>query len=117
MRLSIKNKNASKPIKNYLYNYPKINQDASKKKGLFLHARRDAGAFRPGDRGFSCIVALCRGARFCTSCFSVTKIKDLDNNYAGIGGQLWKNGTITDSENTLLQQVGEFYASSQLDTA
>ena len=49
--------------------------------------------------------------------FSDTKIKDLDNNYAGIGGQLWKNGTITDPENTLLQQIGELYANSQLETA
>ena len=49
--------------------------------------------------------------------FSDTKIKDLDNKYAGIGGDLWKNGSITDPENTLLQQVGEFYANSQIDTA
>ena len=48
---------------------------------------------------------------------SDTKIKQLNNEYAGIGGELWRNGTITDSENTLLQQMGEFYSNGQLDTA
>ncbi|MBS3100786.1 hypothetical protein J4204_01490 [Candidatus Woesearchaeota archaeon] len=48
---------------------------------------------------------------------SNTKIKDLNNPYAGIGGQLWKDGVITDADNSLLQQVGEFYATNKLDTA
>lgn len=46
-----------------------------------------------------------------------TKIKDLNNNYAGIGGELWSNGMITDAENSLLQQTGKFYAKKQLGTA
>lgn len=48
---------------------------------------------------------------------SNTKIKDLNNQYAGIGGQLWKQGTITDADNSLLQQIGEFYAKNNLDIA
>jgi len=48
---------------------------------------------------------------------SNTKIKDLNNPYAGIGGSLWNNGTITDPENTILQQIGEFYAANNLDIA
>ena len=38
-----------------------------------------------------------------------TKIKDLNNPYAGIGGELMKNGNITNIDNSLLQQIGEFY--------
>lgn len=48
---------------------------------------------------------------------SNTKIKDLNNPYGGIGGQLWKQGTITDADNSLLQQIGEFYATNKLDIA
>ena len=48
---------------------------------------------------------------------SSTKIKDINNPYAGIGGELWNQGAITDSENTLLQQIGEFYATQKLDVA
>ena len=48
---------------------------------------------------------------------SNTKIKDLNNAYAGIGGQLWTQGTITDADNSLLQQIGEFYKTSNLDIA
>ena len=48
---------------------------------------------------------------------SNTKIKDLNNNYAGIGGELWRQGVITDADNSLLQQIGELYASNNLDTA
>ena len=48
---------------------------------------------------------------------SNTKIKDLNNNYAGIGGDLWKQGVITDGDNSLLQQIGEFYAENNPDTA
>jgi len=48
---------------------------------------------------------------------SSTKIKDLNNPYAGIGGELWKQGLITDEENTLLQQAGEFYYKKREDLA
>jgi len=48
---------------------------------------------------------------------SNTKIKDINNPYAGIGGYLWNQGAITDQENTLLQQIGEFYATNKLDVA
>lgn len=48
---------------------------------------------------------------------SNTKIKDLNNPYAGIGGELWNQGFITDADNSLLQQIGEFYATNKLDTA
>lgn len=49
--------------------------------------------------------------------FSNTKIKDLNNKYAGIGGELWLKGIITDPDNSLLQQAGEFYATGKLDIA
>ena len=48
---------------------------------------------------------------------SSTKIKDLNNPYAGIGGELWKQGAITDQENTILQQAGEFYYRGKTDLA
>lgn len=48
---------------------------------------------------------------------SNTKIKDLNNPYAGIGGELWANGSIKDADNSLLQQISEFYATNNLDTA
>ncbi|MBI2646869.1 hypothetical protein HYW99_00140 [Candidatus Woesearchaeota archaeon] len=48
---------------------------------------------------------------------SNTKIKDLNNPYAGIGGELWLNGTIKDADNSLLQQIGEFYALNNLNIA
>ena len=48
---------------------------------------------------------------------SNTKIGDVNNPYAGIGGTLWNQGVITDSEYTLLQQIGEFYATQKLDIA
>ena len=41
--------------------------------------------------------------------FATTKIKDLNNPYGGVGGDLWKRGYITNSDNSLLQQIGEFY--------
>ncbi|MBI3034820.1 hypothetical protein HYY71_00720 [Candidatus Woesearchaeota archaeon] len=44
-------------------------------------------------------------------------LKDLNSPYAGIGGQLWSEGLITDSENTLLQQIGEFYKTNKLGVA
>ena len=49
--------------------------------------------------------------------FSNTKIKDLNNPYAGIGGILWNNGTVSDPENTLLQQIGELYATGNWGVA
>ena len=51
------------------------------------------------------------------SFLSSTKIKNLNNQYAGIGGELWKQGTITDQENNLLQQAGEFYYRGNVDLA
>ena len=48
---------------------------------------------------------------------SNTKIKDLNNPYAGIGGELWSGGYISDPDNSLLQQIGEFYSLNKLDTA
>lgn len=48
---------------------------------------------------------------------SHTKIKDLNNPYAGIGGALWSQGDITDADNSLLQQTGEFYAANKPDIA
>lgn len=49
--------------------------------------------------------------------FSKRKIQDLNNPYAGIGGELWKQGVITDSDNSLLQQIGNFYDTNNLDIA
>ncbi len=49
--------------------------------------------------------------------FANNKIKDVDNAYAGLGGTLWKEGKITNGENTLLQQIGEFYEKSKDDAA
>lgn len=48
---------------------------------------------------------------------SNTKIKDFNNQYGGVGGVLWSQGHVTDSENSLLQQIGEFYATNNLDIA
>ncbi len=48
---------------------------------------------------------------------SNNRIKDLNSPYAGIGGELWNQGSITDADNTLLQQAGIFYATGQPDTA
>ena len=48
---------------------------------------------------------------------SNTKIKDLNSQYAGLGGELWNQGYISDSDNSLLQQIGEFYARNDLNTA
>lgn len=48
--------------------------------------------------------------------FANNKIKDVDNAYAGLGGTLWQQGRITNAENTLLQQLAEFYKKSELDS-
>ena len=45
---------------------------------------------------------------------STTKIEELNNPYAGIGGELWNQGYITNQGNTLLQQIGEFYYKNEL---
>ena len=51
------------------------------------------------------------------SFLSAKKIKDLNNPYAGIGGDLWKQGVIKDADNSLLQQIGELYATNKPDIA
>jgi hypothetical protein len=43
------------------------------------------------------------------SFLSSNKVSDLNDAYAGSGGILSKNGNITDVDNTLLEQIGEFY--------
>jgi len=48
---------------------------------------------------------------------AVTKIEELNNPYAGIGGELWNQGYITNQGNTLLQQIGEFYFKNELTIA
>lgn len=48
---------------------------------------------------------------------STTQIEDLNDPYAGIGGTLWTQGKITQQENTILQQVGEFEAKEDTATA
>lgn len=49
--------------------------------------------------------------------FTRNKIKDINNPYAGLNGELWNNGEIDNAENTLLQQVAEFYENGKLDIA
>ncbi|MEK6983368.1 MAG: hypothetical protein AABX33_02245 [Nanoarchaeota archaeon] len=44
-------------------------------------------------------------------------IKNFNSPYAGIGGELWKQGGITNEENSLLQQIGEFYSTNRLEIA
>lgn len=51
------------------------------------------------------------------SFFAGNKIKDTNNLYAGLGGTLWQQGKITNAENSLLQQIAEFYSNGDLDTA
>ncbi len=48
---------------------------------------------------------------------SNTKIKNLNNPYAGIGGELWSQQEIRDGDASLLQQIGEFYAKNKPGTA
>ena len=48
---------------------------------------------------------------------SKRKIQDLNNPYSGIGGELWKQGIISNPDNSLLQQMGEFYEANKLDIA
>ncbi len=47
---------------------------------------------------------------------SNTKIKDLNNPYAGIGGELQTRGYITEIDNSLLQQIGEFYEKDKIES-
>lgn len=49
--------------------------------------------------------------------FANNKIKDINNEYARVGGTLWQQGIINNSENTLLQQLGVFFAANNLDIA
>ncbi len=49
--------------------------------------------------------------------FANTKISEVNNPYAGLGGALWAQGKITNAENSLLQQVGIFYANNDIATA
>lgn len=46
---------------------------------------------------------------------SNTRIKDLNNAYGGIGGELWNQGLISNSDMSLLQQIGVFYKTNKLD--
>ena len=48
---------------------------------------------------------------------SNTKIRELNNPYAGIGGVLWNQGLITAADNSLLQQIGELYSANKPDIA
>ncbi len=48
---------------------------------------------------------------------STTTIENLNDQTAGIGGTLWRQGKITNEKNTLLQQIGEFYAKSDQASA
>jgi len=48
--------------------------------------------------------------------FTTTKIEELNDPYAGIGGTLWQQGLITNEDNTLLQQLGEFYYQYELNS-
>jgi hypothetical protein len=49
--------------------------------------------------------------------FAITKIKDVSNDYVRLDGELWKQGLIINAENTLLQQVGVFYANNNFGVA
>jgi hypothetical protein len=49
--------------------------------------------------------------------FSNSRIQDVNNEYAGLGGTLWQQGMIDNAENTLLQQLAIFYVDADLDTA
>ena len=49
---------------------------------------------------------------------STKKIKELNDPYVGVGGSLWTAWGITPNiDNSLLQQIGEFYATNKLDMA
>lgn len=49
--------------------------------------------------------------------FSNTRIRGINNQYVGMGGELWQQGIITNGENTLLQQAGSLYATNGQDIA
>jgi len=40
---------------------------------------------------------------------SKNRISDMNNDYSGPGGLLYDNGNITKLDNTILEQIGEFY--------
>lgn len=46
-----------------------------------------------------------------------TKIVNLNNQYAGIGGELWSQGLISNQDNSLLQQASIFYKNRNLSIA
>ena len=48
---------------------------------------------------------------------SHTKIKNLNNPYGGIGGELWNKGEITNGELSIMQQAGIFYKSKKTGIA
>lgn len=43
------------------------------------------------------------------SFLATNKIEDINDPYAGVNGTLWGSSDITNSKNTLMQQIGEFY--------
>ncbi len=45
------------------------------------------------------------------------KIRDINNPYGGVGGKLWNEKIITNSENSLIQQIGQFYYYKNYDLA
>jgi len=45
------------------------------------------------------------------------KISNINNEYAGISGELWNAGNITNAKNTLLQQITLFYETGQWEIA
>jgi hypothetical protein len=48
---------------------------------------------------------------------STSTIENLNDPIAGIGGEMWEEGNITNEKNTLLQQIGEFYSKQKIDSA
>ncbi|HLD86916.1 MAG TPA: hypothetical protein VJB12_02535 [Candidatus Nanoarchaeia archaeon] len=48
---------------------------------------------------------------------STTAIENLNDPYAGIGGELWESGKISQRDNTLLQQIAHFEAKGDRETA
>ena len=49
--------------------------------------------------------------------FAGSKIAEIDNNYTGLGGELWAEGKITEKDITLLQQIGIFFSNDEYDMA
>ena len=55
-------------------------------------------------------------AQSALSFLTTTQIENLNDPYAGIGGELWQQGKITQQKNTLLQQIAEFEAKDDAAT-